>query len=64
MLQKRDNSDKLIERAYHETCSGIQINMMDIPKVFDAGHKAINEGKDYEGMKAAIRAFVETIRKN
>ena len=53
--------DALIDRAYTETCAGIQIDIMDIGKVFDAGRKALAEGRD---LKVAVREFVETIRHN
>lgn len=53
--------DKEIERIYYANCSGIQIDIMDIGKVFDAGRKAAAEGRD---IKEAVVAFVETIRKN
>jgi len=56
--------DKRIERAYYATCSGVQINIMDIGKVFDAGRKALAEGADEAGLKTAIVEFVETIRQN
>ncbi len=53
--------DKEIEQVYYANCSGIQIDIMDISKVFAEGRKARAEGRD---MKEAIVAFVETIRKN
>jgi hypothetical protein len=53
--------DKLVERAYYARCSGIQIDVMDISKVFAVGRAAYAEGRDVE---AAIAAFVEEIRKN
>ena len=58
---KKDPLDAEIESIYYANCSGIQISVLDIGKVFDAGRKAAAEGKD---LKEAIVAFVETIRKN
>lgn len=53
--------DAMIEDAYRETCSGIEIAILDIPKVFQAARQALAEGKD---LKESIRSFVETIRLN
>jgi hypothetical protein len=58
---KFNKAVKLIESTYYKTCSGIQIDIMDISKVFAEGHKALAEGRD---LATAIRTFVETIRKN
>jgi len=55
--------DKRIEAAYYATCSGVQINIMDIGKVFAEGRRALAEGADEDGLRARIKAFVETIRK-
>jgi len=57
-------ADKLVERLYGESCSGVQINIMDISKVFSVGRSAIAQGKTEEETKTAIVAFVETIRCN
>lgn len=51
--------DNLINKVYTKNCCNIQINMMDIPKIFAEGRKAIEEGRDLD---QAIVAFVETIR--
>lgn len=54
-----DAIDKLIERVYYQTCSGIPISVMDIPKVFAEGRRALAAGED---LTKAIPAFVETIK--
>lgn len=56
--------DKRVEQAYYASCSGIQIDIMDISKVFKVGRQAVANGADEAGLKSAIREFVETIRKN
>lgn len=53
-----------INAAYHATCSGIQIGILDMPRVVFAGQQAINSGATDEQLAATVRAFVETIRKN
>jgi hypothetical protein len=56
-----NKAERAIERAYGETCKGVEINVMDIGKVFAEGRKALAEGRD---LKEAIVAFVATIRLN
>ncbi len=56
--------DVRIERLYSQSCSGVQIPMMAIPKVFSVAKAAAATGADDEAVKAAIVAFVETIRVN
>jgi hypothetical protein len=56
--------DRRIEQAYYRRCSGIQIDIMDIGKVFAAGRTALENGADEAGLEDAIVQFVETIRKN
>lgn len=53
--------DTQIERIYYANCSGIQINMLDIPKVFAAGRAAALAGTD---ITAAIVTTVAAIRVN
>lgn len=60
--QKKD--DARINRAYVASCQNVQIPMLDIPKVFAVGRKAIAEGADDEVLKAKIVEFVATIRTN
>lgn len=56
--------DKRVEQAYYATCSGVQISIMDIGKVFTEGRKALVNGADEDLLRLTIRKFVETIRKN
>jgi hypothetical protein len=56
--------DKEIESAYYRRCSGIQINIMDISKVFKAGRAAYDGGARGSELEDAIAAFVQTIRQN
>lgn len=57
-------ADKRINAAYCANCSGVQVSVLDIGKVFKVGHQAIANGADDTELAARIVAFVETIRKN
>jgi hypothetical protein len=59
-------ADKRIERAYGAKCSGVQIDIMDIGKVFKVGQGFLANYPDATDQQLAdrIAAFVETIRKN
>jgi hypothetical protein len=65
-LTKRQKAmqEKRIEKIYYKSCSGIQINVMDIQKVFDEGHKAIAEGADDVQLEERIKTFVKSISQN
>lgn len=49
---------KIIEQAYYRTCQGIQINIMDIGKVFEFGHTAIARGDAGGALDSAIHNYV------
>lgn len=53
-----------IEKAYGQSCNGVQIPMMKIPEIFKVGRAAIAAGADDEALKAKIVEFVATIRTN
>lgn len=57
-------TDARINAAYTETCCGIQIDIMDIGKIFNVGKVAVQSGETDEQLKVTIRNYVETIRKN
>lgn len=56
--------EKIVEAAYYRTCSGIQINIMDIGKVFKAGVAAYEAGARDAVLDKAVFDFVQTIRRN
>jgi len=56
--------DARIQKAYLATCSGIQIPILDMPKVWKVGIASIERGADDATLGADIRSFVETIRVN
>jgi hypothetical protein len=60
---KKANS-KRINDAFNEVGFGVQINMMDISKVFKVGEQAIAQGADDAALEKAIADFLQTIRLN
>lgn len=56
-------NDKRIEQAYYARCSGIQINVMDISKVFAHGRMLIADGATDAALGDGILTFVRSIAK-
>ena len=57
MTKRQQNQiDRQIDAIVRQRCSGLQINVMDISKVFKAGYAAIAAGQDLE------TAIVDTYR--
>lgn len=57
-------AEKEIHDAYRVVGNCVQIDIWDIKKVFDVGHKAIAAGLHGAELEAAMGAFIQTIRKN
>ena len=53
--------DTRIETAFYAHCSGVQLNILDIPKVFAAGRAADAAGLDVD---AAVITAVDLLRVN
>lgn len=53
--------DLRIERAYGASCCGVQINILDIGKVFEYGRMQIAKGVDDAALASGIRAYVDTL---
>lgn len=65
MAKRQSKQAKLIDaeisRAFYKNFSGVQINVMDIGKIFDAGRLAAASGAEIE---AAVIAATEAVRLN
>lgn len=62
----RKQRELRINRLYGQRCSGVQIDIMDIGKVFAAAERAMDQQPEIsdEQLGNEIAEFVETIRKN
>jgi hypothetical protein len=64
MASKKSLDKKLeneISKIYREVGNGVVIDIFDITKVFNVAKQAHAEGRD---MRAAMAAFIQTIRRN
>lgn len=59
-----DEQRKRVERAYYDTCSGIQISIWDMSGILEYGNRLLDNGATEDELRTSIRAYVETIRKN
>ena len=59
--QKKLN-DARISRVYGQRCSGVQIGIMDIGKVFKVAEEAIAAGMGDEALGNVIAAYVDTLK--
>ena len=59
-------ADQMIDQIYRNNCAGVQVNIMDIDKVFKAGRAAISANPKITGheLTKVVVDFVQTIRKN
>jgi hypothetical protein len=57
-----NKAEKRIDLAYRKKCSGIAINMLDIPKVFRFGHELIAKGADDVTLETELALFVNSIQ--
>lgn len=63
LTKKQENlNDKRIERLYRERCYGIEINIMDITKVFRVGREGISLHLDDQQLGDRIHTYVQSIR--
>ncbi len=53
--------EKAVEQAWYKLASGVQVNIMDLGKIFDRGVAALKEGKDLD---TEIKACIEEYRRN
>ena len=54
-LIARNRLDRQIDEVVRRRCSGVPISIMDIGKVFEAGYRASQEGRDLEA--AVVSAY-------
>jgi hypothetical protein len=60
--RRRETVDQLIDRIYRRRCSGVAINVLDIGKVYAAGHLAFYAGGTVAEIEAAVVAKMEELK--
>lgn len=61
MAKRTDKIDKQIEKAWYSLASGVQVNIMDIPRIFREVRAAVEGGANLE---AAVTIVVAQFRRN
>jgi hypothetical protein len=68
MAKRLSKAEKLTEtrisNMYRAKCQGIQVDIMDIGKIFQVGREAVAKGVDDALLGDIIHNFVQSIRKN
>ena len=64
MRKKQTATDRRISAACARAANGIQINIMDVSRVYAVAESAVKSGADDAGLEKAIADFVQTIRQN
>ena len=52
--------DKLIEKIYYAHCSGMQINIMRIPKLYAMARNMLDQGASEPEVGAGMVAFIQS----
>jgi hypothetical protein len=63
MGKKKTVTERRITAAYNKVAAGIPIDIMDIPRIWDAAEDAIKAGADDDGLEKAISDVMAIIRK-
>lgn len=59
--RKQAAEDAYVERAYYRYCQGVQVNVMDIGKIFAHGRTLLATCDSLEKLGAELRAYVDTL---
>lgn len=62
MTRAQKLAEQRVEQAFYRRCSGIQIRVLDMPKIFKAGLQAVAEGLDDTALGDRVAAIVDTLR--
>ncbi len=61
MGKKKTLTERRITAAYNKVASGIVIDNMDIPRIWDAAETAIKAGADDAGVEKAVADIIATL---